>query len=239
MIRARPTNYAWHKVMSEKPKIIAIDGPAASGKGTLARELADALNFAHMDTGALYRAVGYEVLQAGGDPDNEAEALAGCKILAEKLERFDPLSNPDLRTDESGNAASKVAVIQSVRDALITIQRNFAQNPAARYDGVILDGRDIGTVICPDAPLKLYVIANMEIRAERRTKELQSKGLDVTNSAVLEDMRARDARDSGRKAAPLRPAQDAIVIDTSTLDQAKMLEIALEYAKKAFAGYTA
>lgn len=220
-------------------KIIAIDGPAASGKGTLARELAEALNFAHMDTGALYRAVGYEVLKAGGEPENETDALAGCKILAEKLEGSDPLSNPDLRTDESGNAASKVAVIQSVRDALITIQRNFAQNPAARYEGAILDGRDIGTVICPDAPLKLYVTANMEIRAERRTKELQSKGLDVTNRAVLEDMRARDARDSGRKAAPLRPAEDAIVIDTSNLDQAEMLEIAIEYAKKAFVGNTA
>ncbi len=144
-----------------------------------------------------------------------------------------------MRTDESGNAASKVAVIQSVRDALITIQRNFAQNPAARYEGAILDGRDIGTVICPNASLKLYVTANMEIRAERRTKELQSKGLDVTNRAVLEDMRARDARDSGRKAAPLRPAEDAIVIDTSNLNQAEMLEIAIGCAKKAFAGNTA
>tara|TARA_R110002095_G_scaffold172929_4_gene150319 strand:+ start:228 stop:905 length:678 start_codon:yes stop_codon:yes gene_type:complete len=225
--------------MSETSKIIAIDGPAASGKGTLARELAAVLNFAHMDTGALYRAVGYEVLQAGGDLENAQDALAACRVLEEKLAQGDPLSNPDLRLDEIGNAASKVAVMESVRAALIDIQRHFAQNPADTYEGAVLDGRDIGTVICSDAHLKLYVTANMEIRAKRRMKELQSKGINVKYGAVLEDMRARDARDSGRKAAPLRPAQDAIVIDTSTLTQAQMLEMALEYAKKAFVGNTA
>ena len=225
--------------MLDNTKIIAIDGPAASGKGTLSRELAKALNFAHMDTGALYRAVGYEVLQAGGHPEKEQDALEGCKALSSKVSDPETLSNPALRTDESGNAASKVAVIQSVRDALIDMQREFASKPGGGFEGAILDGRDIGTVICPHAPLKLYITANMEIRAKRRMKELQSKGLDVTYKAVLEDMRARDARDSGRKAAPLKPSEDAIVIDTSTLTQAEMLETALEYAKKAFAGDTA
>lgn len=213
--------------------VIAIDGPAASGKGTLSRNLAAALNFAHMDTGALYRAVGYEVLQSGGSPDQEADALAGVAVLEAKIKQGDVLSNPDLRQDKVGVAASKVAVIQSVRDALVALQRGFASNPPAPYLGAILDGRDIGTVICPDAPLKLFVTANEAVRAKRRTKELQSKGLDVTYKAVLEDMRARDARDMTRKVAPLRPAEDSIVIDSSDLSEAEMLENALEYAKKA------
>ncbi len=215
--------------------IIAVDGPSASGKGTLSRNLAAALGFAHMDTGALYRAVGYEVLQAGANPENESDAIAGVQSLKSKLTQSNVLSNPDLRLDETGVAASKVAVIQSVRDALTNLQRDFAKAPPAGAKGAILDGRDIGTVICPDAPLKLFVTANEEVRAKRRTKELQSKGLDATYKAVLEDMRARDARDTARKAAPLRPAGDAVVIDSSDLDEAEMLELALGYAKKALA----
>jgi len=215
-------------------KIIAIDGPAASGKGTLARALAEALGFAHMDTGALYRAVGYEVLQAGGNPEALADALNGCKALAEKLAGgTEALSNPDLRREECGNAASRVAAIQPVRDALLDVQRNFAANPGEGYKGAVLDGRDVGTVICPDAPLKLYITASDEIRAIRRMKELQFKGISVTKSAVLEDMRARDARDKARKAAPLKAADDAIVLDTSDMTAAQVLETALEYAKKA------
>ncbi len=214
--------------------VIAIDGPAASGKGTLSRNLASALNFAHMDTGALYRAVGYEVLKSGGSPDHEEDALRAVATLEAKLKQSDALSNPDLRQDAVGVAASKVAVIQSVRDALVTLQRTFANHPPAPCVGAILDGRDIGTIICPDAPLKLFVSANEAVRAKRRTKELQSKGLDVTYKAVLEDMRARDARDMTRKVAPLRPAEDSIVIDSSDLNEAELLENALEYAKKAF-----
>ena len=216
--------------MSQKP-VIAIDGPAASGKGTLARKLAENLNFSHMDTGALYRAVGYEVLNADGDPENESDALEGCSALSEKLKNSDPLSNSKLRTDEVGNAASKVAAIQPVRDALVTLQRNFAKKPADHYEGVIFDGRDIGTVICPNAPLKLYITAKTEIRAERRTKELHSKGLDVTYKAVLKDMRARDARDMERAIAPLRPADDAITIDSGDLSEAEMLQKALDHVK--------
>lgn len=214
-------------------KIIAIDGPSASGKGTLSRGLADKLNFAHLDTGALYRLVGYTVLERGGDPadvDEAIEAAAFCR------DYFSPtlLDHPDLRLDETGQAASKVAVVPQVRQALFDLQTNFAADPGAGYDGAVLDGRDIGTVICPDAPLKLFITASAEVRAERRMKELQSRGLDVTYSAVLEDMRARDARDSARKAAPMKAAQDAVTIDSSDLDADEMLGLALDYAKKAF-----
>ncbi len=217
--------------------IIAIDGPAASGKGTLSKSLAGALNFAHMDTGALYRAVAYEVLAQENNPENEADALNGCKALEVVLHNANPLSNPNLRTEIIGNAASKVASIQSVRDFLTNMQRNFANSPPPPFKGAILDGRDIGTVICPNAPLKLYITAKCEIRAKRRMKELQSKGLSVTYSAVLEDMRARDARDSARKVAPLKPATDAIIIDSSDLSEAQMLENTLNYVKKAFGSY--
>ncbi len=217
-------------------KIIAIDGPAASGKGTLSRALASALHFVHMDTGALYRAVGYEVLQANGEPQDEANALAACAVLREKISDPDTLNNPDLRTEIIGAAASQVAAIQPVRDFLLDLQRDFAHSPAQGYKGAVLDGRDIGTVICPDAPLKLFITANDDVRAKRRMKELQSKGLDVTYKAVLEDMRARDARDSARKAAPLQAADDAVIIDSSEKTADDVLEIALKYATKAFGG---
>ena len=219
-------------------RVIAIDGPAASGKGTLARKLAKELGYAYMDTGALYRAVGYEVLQVGGDPENEAQALAGCVALAGKLGGSigaKALSNTDLRKEECGDAASKVAAIQSVRDALLDIQRDFAANPGEGYKGAVLDGRDVGTVVCPDATLKLYITASDEIRADRRMKELHSKGKIVTKGAVLEDMRARDARDKARKAAPLRAASDAIVLDTSDMDAIQVLEAAFKYALEALA----
>ncbi|MGH1404678.1 MAG: (d)CMP kinase [Alphaproteobacteria bacterium] len=218
-------------------KIIAIDGPAASGKGTLSRNLAKALNFAHMDTGALYRAVAYEVLQNKGAPENEEDAIRGCASLEERLrsQTDSPLDNPDLRNDETGSAASKVASLQTVRNRLLEIQRSFAATPGGDYDGAILDGRDIGTVICPNAPLKLYITAKLEIRAQRRMKELQSKGLGATYSTVLEDMRARDARDRGRETAPLKSAEDAVTIDSSDKSADEILEIALNYARKTFA----
>lgn len=216
-------------------KIIAIDGPAASGKGTLSRSLASHLNFAHMDTGALYRAVGFNVLSADNNPDNLEDALAACEVLKKQLSQPDNiLYSAELRTDEVGNAASKVSIHQAVRDALVGIQRDFANHPAEGLQGAILDGRDIGTVICPDAPLKLFVTAKTEVRAKRREKELQSKGLDVTYEAVLEDMRARDARDSGRQAAPLKPAEDAITLDSSEMSPQALLDVALDYAKKTF-----
>ncbi len=215
-------------------KVIAIDGPSASGKGTLSRGLAEKLNFAHLDTGALYRAVGYEVLQAGGNPEEEGDAMAACAALRVKISDPVTLNNPELRNEHTGAAASKVAAIQSVRDFLLQLQRDFAANPAEGAVGAVLDGRDIGTVVCPDAPLKLYITASAEVRAKRRMKELQSKGLDVTYSAVLEDMRARDARDSAREAAPMKAAEDAVTIDSSDLSAEDMLELALGYAVKAF-----
>lgn len=220
--------------MSENTNIIAIDGPAASGKGTLSRALADTLNFAHMDTGALYRAVALELLQVKGNPELEGDALSGVQALEEKIrDGKNPLNNPALRTDEIAQAASKVAALGEARARLVDLQRDFAQHPGTVYQGAILDGRDIGTVICPEAKVKLYVTADIEIRAQRRMKELQSKGLEVTYSAVLDDMRARDERDQARKEAPLRLSEDAFVIDSSHLTQGEMLEMALDYAKKA------
>ncbi len=220
---------------TKKNIVIAIDGPAASGKGTLSQKIAEALNFAHMDTGALYRAVAYEVLQAGGDPESEEDAGKGADLLKNKINAAPSpsiiLHNSGLREDNIALAASKVAAIQAVRNVLKELQRNFAQNPGDAYKGAVLDGRDIGTVICPDAPVKLFVTASSEIRAQRRTKELQSKGLDVTKTAVLRDMRERDTRDASRQMAPMKPAEDAIVFDTSDLGQEEMLEKALEIIK--------
>lgn len=220
---------------TNKNMVVAIDGPAASGKGTLARKIAQELNFAYLDTGALYRATAYEVTKAGGDPECGDDAAKAVKALNEKLSYAqDPseiLGNPALRTDETGSAASCVAAIQPVRDALLTLQKNFAQNPGDDKNGAILDGRDIGTVICPDADVKLFITASVEVRAERRLKELQSKGLSVTSEAVLKDMRARDERDASRQVAPMKPAEDAIVIDTSDLNAEAAYERALDIIK--------
>ena len=175
------------------PFIIAIDGPAASGKGTIARALADRFGFHHLDTGLLYRATGAK----GGDPIAAAQSL-----------NADDLARPDLRSAEAGQAASRIAAIPEVRAALVAFQHRFA----AQDPGAVLDGRDIGTVICPDAAVKLYVVASDEVRAARRAAEL---GADPAE--MLAQLRERDLRDSQRAAAPLRPAEDAVVLDTSTL----------------------
>lgn len=223
------------KKQSETPVfVIAIDGPAASGKGTLARNLASILGFAHMDTGALYRAVALAVIQAEGDCTREADALAGCAVLKARIEKGDiseVLSVPALRTDAVAQGASHVAACPAVREALIGVQRGFARNPAGAK-GCVLDGRDIGTVICPGADVKLFVTADPEIRADRRMKELQSKGIDVKYGAVLADMRTRDERDSGRKAAPLRPAEGSVVLDTTDLTAEEALAQALRAVKQ-------
>lgn len=197
-------------------KVIAVDGTAASGKGTLAKRLAKELGFAYLDTGKLYRYVGARLIARGIEPTDEAEAIAVAQGLNATLKPED-LQNPDLGKDEIGQAASKVAAITGVRTALLDYQQNFAKNPPECASGAILDGRDIGTVICPDADLKLYIDANVEIRAQRRFKELQSKGISVTYDAVLADMLERDKRDSSRATAPMKPADDAIVLDTSTM----------------------
>lgn len=193
--------------------IIAIDGPAAAGKGTLARRLAAEFGFAYLDTGALYRAVGLTLLKKGIDPaDAEAAEAASADL---DLDLFD---DPELRAEVTGGAASKVAAMPGVRANLLDFQKNFASNPPEGKKGAVLDGRDIGTVVCPDADLKLFVTASPEVRAERRRLELEGRGLEADFDAILADVRARDKRDMGRKDAPLKPAEDALLLDTSNLD---------------------
>ena len=214
-----------------KPFIIAIDGSAASGKGTLARSLAEKLGLAFLDTGKLYRYVGYRLLKEKKNPDNEEEAVRLAQSLGGRL-KPDDLQDPVLQSDEAGQAGSKVARFAGVRQALYDFQRGFALNPPD--GGAVLDGRDIGTVICPDADIKFFITAPAEIRASRRLKELQSKGISVTYDAVLADMRERDARDAGRDAAPMIPAQDAIIMDTGAMSAAEVLDEALAHLRAKF-----
>ncbi len=197
--------------------VIAIDGPAASGKGTLARRLARHLGFAYLDTGTLYRAVGKAVRDGGGNPEFESDAVFAAQNFAHSLKAED-LQNPALRTDEAGQDASKVAKYPQVREALLQFQKDFAASPPEGIAGVVMDGRDIGTVICPDADVKLFVTASTEVRSKRRYLELTAKGLKTSMEAVMADMTERDARDSGRDTAPLKPAEDAHILDTSMLD---------------------
>lgn len=193
--------------------IIAIDGPAAAGKGTLARKLAERFNLAYLDTGALYRAVGLSLLRDGKNPEKSDDAVAAARNLDHLL-----LDDPDLRTEKTGRAASIVAANKDVRAVLLDYQRHFAAHPPAGKDGAVLDGRDIGTVICPDATVKLFINASNAVRARRRTLELQRKGIHIAEADVLADLLARDKRDSARDSAPLKPAQDAILLDTTKLD---------------------
>lgn len=207
--------------------IIAIDGPAAAGKGTLARRVAAHLNLAYLDTGLLYRATGKKVLEAGADPDSAEAAEAQARQLSP-----DDLARDDLRTEEVGQAASKVSAVPGVRAALLDFQRNFAANPPGDAKGAVLDGRDIGTVVCPEADVKLFVTASDEVRATRRHKELQEKDPDVIYARVLEEMRERDARDRSRAVAPLEPAEDAILLDTSDLNADEVFAKALDIIDK-------
>jgi cytidylate kinase len=193
--------------------IIAIDGPAAAGKGTLARRLAEKFNFAYLDTGALYRAVGLTLLKQGIDPTDTKAAEAASTDLDLGL-----LDDSDLRAEATGGAASKVAAMPAVRANLLDFQKNFAKRPPEGKTGAVLDGRDIGTVVCPDADLKLFVTASPEVRAERRRLEMEGRGQQADFDAILADVRARDERDMGRKDAPLKPAEDALLLDTSNLD---------------------
>jgi len=193
--------------------IIAIDGPAAAGKGTLARRLAREFDFAYLDTGALYRAVGLTLLKRGINPADTTAAEEASANL--DLSLFD---DPELRTEATGGAASKVAAMPAVRANLLDFQKNFASNPPGGKKGAVLDGRDIGTVVCPDADLKLFVTASAEVRAERRRLEMEGRGQAADFDAILADVRARDERDMGRKDAPLKPAEDALLLDTSNLD---------------------
>lgn len=188
--------------------IVAVDGPAASGKGTIAKALARRYGLPHLDTGLLYRAVGIAVLRHGGDPADEGEAFQACGF-DEAL-----LADPGLKSEAAGRAASIVSAHPAVRAALLERQRAFARQPG----GAVLDGRDIGTVIAPEAQAKLFVTAAPEVRAARRHKELIGLGLAVQYEHVLADIRARDERDSARSTAPLRQAEDAVLLDTSDMD---------------------
>lgn len=187
--------------------VVAVDGPTASGKGTIARALAAHFGLPHLDTGLLYRAVGVQTVRNGGDPDRAEDALAGCGFPDSLL------ADPDLRSEESGGYASRASVHPPVRAALLERQRAFAAQPG----GAVLDGRDIGTVIAPDAPAKLYVTASVLARALRRWKEMQARGEAITLAEIEADLAARDERDRNRAEAPLRQAEDAIRLDTSDL----------------------
>ena len=189
--------------------IIAIDGPAASGKGTLGKRVAAHYGLAHLDTGALYRAVARDTLAAGAVPHDQMAAFAAAESLDPKT-----LDDPSLRSPALGEAASVVARHPDVRETLLEYQRNFAR----KLPGAVLDGRDIGTVICPDADVKLFVTAMPEERARRRHAELKAAGVVITEAAVLADIRRRDERDGGRETAPLRQAEDAYLLDTTNLD---------------------
>lgn len=202
--------------------IIAIDGPAAAGKGTLAKRLAAKLDFAHLDTGSIYRATAKKVLDEGGDPADETVAAD----VARRLGAAD-IAADGLRTEDVGQAASKVSAIPGVRAALLQFQRDFAARPPGGKSGAVLDGRDVGTVVCPDADAKLFVTASVEVRAKRRFKELQESGQDAIYARVLQEMQERDERDTNRAVAPLKPADDATVIDTSELDADQAFEMAL------------
>jgi cytidylate kinase len=188
--------------------VIAVDGPAASGKGTIARALAKHFGLPHMDTGLLYRAVALNLWRWGGDPGNEFEALRACDQLG-----FDP-GDPELRSEPVSKIASRISAYPSVRSALLERQQDFAAQPG----GAVLDGRDIGTVIAPDADVKLFVTASAEVRAQRRMRELMARGMPTHYEDVLVDIRARDERDSHRAVAPLKQAEDAILLDTSDLN---------------------
>lgn len=201
-----------------RPFVVAVDGPSAAGKGTLARRIAAFYGFAYLDTGLLYRATAGRLLRTGGDPADPAAAETAARAVGPA-----ELADPGLRGEAVAQAASRVAAIPAVRRALLDVQRRFAARPPALADGrpaagAVLDGRDIGTVVCPEADVKIFVTASVEERARRRHKELLGRGDEAIYARVLQDMTDRDARDSGRAAAPLVPASDAIVIDSTALD---------------------
>ncbi|MFZ5675683.1 MAG: (d)CMP kinase [Pseudomonadota bacterium] len=202
--------------------IIAVDGPAAAGKGTLARALARHYNYHFLDTGALYRMVGLGVLNSGGDPRDAAAAVKAAETL-----RPDKVNDADLRTEAVGEAASIVAVNPQVRAALLGFQRAFAR----KEPGAVLDGRDVGTVVCPEAEAKIFVTASADVRAKRRFAELAERGQTPQFDLVLAEIKARDARDSSRAHAPLIPARDAYVLDSSDLSREEALAKAIAFVE--------
>jgi cytidylate kinase len=214
--------------MTNMLPVIAIDGTAASGKGTLSRRLAGRLGYAYLDTGLLYRRVALSLLQQDIELEDQEAAIKVARLL-----RAEELGDPDLRGAEAGRGASIVGAIPGVRQALLDFQRHFARDPQPLLDGkpargAILDGRDIGTAICPDADVKFFIDANIETRATRRHNELLAKGERITYETVLDDMKTRDARDAGRADAPMRAATDAILLDTTHMGPDEAFAYALE-----------
>ncbi|SVD79588.1 uncharacterized protein METZ01_LOCUS432442 [marine metagenome] len=207
-----------------RPVVIAVDGPAASGKGTLSNSLANHFGFARLDTGLIYRALGLKVLGDGTEASDKHKVI----LLANQLS-FDDLNQENLRSEKVGAAASRIAAIPDVRAVLLKFQRDFAAHPPVGKSGVVLDGRDIGTIVCPNANFKIFLIADKNVRATRRFKELQERGLRAIYSQILRDMVDRDARDSFRSVAPLEPAKDAFVLDTSNLSVDATFVAALRY----------
>jgi len=212
-----------------KKPVIAVDGTAASGKGTLARRLAKHFNYAYLDTGLLYRAVGYMTITLYDRQDdiNQEMAISAISSITPEL-----LKNPLLRSAEVTDYASKIAIMPLVRKQLKKRQQNFANNPPKPFGGAVLDGRDIGTVICPNANYKFFLDALVEVRAERRVKELLEMGVDAIHARVLQDMRERDNRDSSRSLAPLVIADDAFALDTTKMDMEVVFNKALEFINK-------
>ncbi|MBC6440808.1 MAG: (d)CMP kinase [Rhodospirillales bacterium] len=203
--------------------VIAIDGPVAAGKGTLARRLAAHLGLAHLDSGMIYRATAARLLDRDGDPDNEDDAAdAARKLVSADLERG------DLRAQETSQAASRLASHPKVRQALFDFQRRFAETPS----GAVIDGRDIGTVVCPDANVKLYVTATLKARARRRHDELFARGIPADLAAISDEIAERDRRDMERPVAPLRQAEDAVLLDTSEMDAEQAFEAAVEIVRQ-------
>jgi len=197
--------------------IVAVDGPTASGKGTIAKAISAHFGLPHLDTGLLYRAVGRQCWLAGGNPDDADDALSAASFPDALL------NDPELRSEASGGLASRVSIHPAVRQVLFERQRAFA----TQAGGAVLDGRDIGTVIAPDADVKLFVTASVPARAERRYREMQAQGRDVTLADIVADLEARDARDTQRKDAPLLAADDAVVLDTSTLGREEAIAAAI------------
>jgi len=222
-------------VTAHRSFVVAIDGPAASGKGTLARRLAERFALAHLDSGKLYRATALLVLGEGANPANRGAAVAAARQISLAV-----LGDPLLASEKVARAASILSTLPAVRDALLAMQRDFAEHPpvltgGAKPRGIVVDGRDIGTVVFPDAAVKLFVTASPEARAARRAKELRERGVAAIYRGVLQDMKERDARDSLRRVAPLAAAPDAVVIDTTRLGADKVFERASDIIARALA----
>ncbi len=215
--------------------VIAIDGPSASGKGTIARRLADEFHLSHLDTGALYRAAAKRILDEGQNPDDNAAAIAAAEFVRDHLS-WEMLHDEGLRNDRVADATSRSSRFPEVRAVLMDVQRLYANHPPHKpglkpWAGSVLDGRDIGTVICPNATVKFYITASSECRAKRRAAELTQRGLSGDYATVLADMKARDERDSTRAVNPLKPADDAIILDTSNLTADEAFEQACDHVR--------